>query len=489
MGSIQFNILPTIPYIGLVHLLLLIVTIPRILYIKRNPTAAITWIFGVLLTPILGSLLFAMAGDPELRRPLRRIIRGPSLTAQGAPRKRPRFMPPGFVRLERMLGRLEETPATFGNACRFFTDGGELYEAMRRDIESARHEICVQFFIFRPDAAGREALDLLSRKAKEGVRVYFLYDAVGALRLQRAKGVLREARAAGVRHHPFLPIAPLRRRIQINFRNHRKLVVVDRRVAYTGGFNVGLEYMGRSARWRHWYDAHVRLEGPCVPQLFESFQADWDFACEDPRDAMEEDPAWFDKDAEPPNNPDDAGEGWVQTVTSGPDQRVNRMHQVLFFAITRAQTRLWIATPYFVPDESLLVALKSAALSGVDVRLMTQNNRPDHWVPHLAMRYYWQDMLDAGVTVLQYQPGMMHAKMLLVDDRLASVGSTNLDVRSVALNFEANIIFYSRKEREEIEQLFEEAFERCTAVGEEYRKRPVAVHIAEDLARLFSPLL
>ena len=478
--------LQAIGLIGLLHIVLLAWTIPRILWIKRNPVVAITWVFGVLLTPIIGSICFFTLGDPELRRPLRRLVQGPGLHIQEAPRPRPKAVQPGFRHLERMLGKLGETPTTFGNDARFFTEGDELFEALRQDIERAQHEICVQYYIFRPDQAGRTALQLLRRKAQQGVRVYFLYDAVGASHL--TGDLLDEARAAGVRHHAFLPMNLWRRRVQVNFRNHRKLVVIDRRVAYTGGFNVGMEYMGRTKRWRHWFDAHTRLEGPTAEQLFEAFAADWDFACEDECDLIDMRPPWH-KGTAPPHDPDDTTRGWVQTVTSGPDQHINRMKQVLFFAATRARERLWIASPYLVPDESLLTAITSAALSGVDVRLLTQNDKPDQWLPWLAMRYYWHDLVGAGARVHQYQPGMMHAKMIVVDERFASIGSTNLDVRSTALNFEANVIFYSRHEREAVARIFEHAFAKSREVGPRELEERLSLRVLENIARLATPLL
>ena len=291
--------------------------------------------------------------------------------------------------------------------------------------------------------------------------------------------VLEPLRAAGGQASAFLPLAPLRRHIQVNLRNHRKILVVDGRVAFTGGLNIGDEYLGKDKYFGPWHDAHLRLEGPAVAALQRVFLEDWDFAF----GQHLLDDRYF------PATNTGAGDTAVQIVHSGPDQTLNAIREVYFAAILRARERLWIASPYFVPDAGVYDALCLACYMGVDVRLLCQFH-PDKWVPYFAARYYFSDVLDAGMKVYQYVPGMMHAKVILVDGRWASVGSANLDNRSMHLNFEANCLIYSPDKVAELEQ----AFLRDLAVSirldrDVFKGRPLAGRLVENACRLMSPVL
>jgi len=248
-----------------------------------------------------------------------------------------------------------------------------------------------------------------------------------------------------------------------------------------------MEYIEGTRRQREWYDIHMRVTGPAVPQLREEYAADWFFAAGNAATTFEEIPAPVDPDEAPV--PLSQNRGWVQTVSGGPDQKVNRIRGLLHFAVSRARGRLWIATPYLVPDEAIFSSLVAAGYAGVDVRILVQNDRPDQWLPQMAARYYWEELMDAGVRLMQYQPGMMHAKMLLMDNRMATAGSANLDVRSLSLNFELNLAFYSQHEIRTVERLFESAFEKSTEVGAVFRGRGRSVRIVENFARLFAPTL
>ncbi len=468
----------------LVHALVLIFTLPRILKIKRDATAAIAWICGVLLLPYIGAVLFWTMGDPEMRRPLRRVIRGPAIFRSRSGRSQDSRFP----ELHNLMERLGETTETVGNRVRFYVSGRRLFRALARDLERAHHEICVQYYILRDDAVGRPLVDLLKRKAAAGLKVRVLYDAMGSHGLKRP--FLRELRRAGVLVHPFLPVSILRRRVQINFRNHRKLVIVDRRVAYTGGFNVGREYAGLSSEYwsRNWYDAHCRIEGPAVEHLAGEFGADWAFAAENETQELEAEPRWLDEPGQ--RSRTRAPGGCVLTVSGGPDQDTNRIRTLMFWAFTRARKRLWIASPYFVPDQSILDTLSTAVLAGVDVRILTQNNRPDKMLPYWAAAYFAIPLIEAGVKVFQYEPGMMHAKMFLVDDRLASIGSANVDVRSLSLNFELNCVFGSPKEIRAVERLFENAFDDSWVVTPEMlARRTLTQRLLANFSRLFAPAL
>jgi cardiolipin synthase len=378
--------------------------------------------------------------------------------------------------MARLASRFGAFPATPGNQVDLYDAGPPAIDAMLEAIAAARHHIHLEVFIFQPDNVGRRVLDLLAQKARAGVEVRLLYDAMGSHRLHRR--MQRALRAAGGKCSVFLPINPLRRRIQINMRNHRKLLIVDGQIGFTGGLNIGDEYLGQVHRFGYWRDTHLRLQGPAVAGLQRVFIEDWDFAAGEELKGA----AYYPKPAA-------GGPHVVQVIHSGPDQEVRSIRDVYFAAVLRARRRLWIATPYFVPDAGLRDALALAAYSGVDVRLLGQYH-PDKWIPLFASRYYWDEALQAGVKVYQYTKGMMHAKVILVDGEWASVGSANFDNRSVYLNFEANCLLYSPDLIASLEHTYLEDLRHAIRLKPQaYADRPLAGRIVENTCRLLSPVL
>jgi len=308
------------------------------------------------------------------------------------------------------------------------------------------------------------------------VEVRLLYDAMGSHRLHRWR--LWPLWRAGGKYSVFLPLSPLRRRIQINMRNHRKILVVDGRVAFTGGLNIGDEYLGKNPRYGFWRDTHLRLEGPAVAELQSVFTEDWDFAAGESL----QDPAYFPA-------PSATGPDQVQVIQSGPDREIKGIREMYFAAILRARQRVWIATPYFVPDAGLLDAVCLAGELGIDVRLLCQYH-PDKWIPFFAGRYYWSDVLNAGVKVYQYTKGMMHSKVVLVDGEWASVGTANLDIRSLHLNFEVNCLLYSPEATAKLEAAFRRDLSASIRLERHvFARRPVAGRLLDTACRLLSPVL
>jgi cardiolipin synthase len=347
---------------------------------------------------------------------------------------------------------------------------------MRAAIRAARHHVHLETFIFQPDDTGKEFLDLLTKKAREGVQVRLLYDAMGSIRFQRK--LLGQLWAAGGKSSVFLPLNPFRRRLQVNMRNHRKIMVVDGQIGFIGGLNVGDEYLGMVTRFGFWRDTHLRIEGPAVSDLQRVFSEDWDFASGE----YLQDRSYFS-----PQTRD--GPFPVQVIDSGPDREVKGIREMYFAAILQARQRVWIASPYFVPDAGLRDALRLAGTLGVDVRLLGQYH-PDKWVPLYAARYYWTEMLDAGVKVYQYTKGMMHAKVVLVDDQWASVGTANLDNRSLHLNFEVNCLIYSPRAVAELDRAFRRDLADSIRLDRDvYAERPFAGRLLENACRLLSPIL
>lgn len=461
--------------LALLDLALVLLTLAWVLTVKREPTSAMAWCLLVILVPIIGMLLFVVFGYQSVHPPLKKKRRH-AQTFHNPLTQRDFPVDAGYEGLAELAQQLGAQPMLPGNLLELYDDGASAYEAMLEAIKSAKHHVHMEFFIARGDDSGLKFMHALAERARAGARVRFLYDAMGSWKLHnRALRILTQAGGQAV---PFLPLLnPLRRRIQINLRNHRKILVVDGKVAFTGGLNLGDEYLGMSRFFGPWRDTFVRVEGPAVEGMQRVFAEDWDFASDE-----ELGPSYF-----PPQR--SAGHGRVQVAWSGPDQDRKTIREVYFAAIMRARKRVWLATPYFVPDASLLDALCLAARSGRDVRVVCPF-RPDKWVPHLASRYYWGDLLQAGGKVYQYTTGFYHTKLLLVDDAWASIGTPNFDNRSLYLNFELTCLVEDQPTLQKVEKQFlSDMSQSIRLTTESFGHRPFVAKMAENVCRLLSPVL
>ncbi|MCS6851283.1 MAG: cardiolipin synthase [Gemmataceae bacterium] len=465
-----------------------VLTLLWVLTIKRDSMSATAWCLVIILVspiPFLGPLLFLLLGYQTVHRPLTRKQRHVVTFRQRYPGHRRSALAlaetadelkPAWADFAGLARRFDAFPISSGNRIEFYHDSKPAFDAKLEAIESARDHIHLEYFIVQPDGTGRRFLDTLARKARAGVEVRLLYDAMGSRRLSRA--ALEPLVKAGGRCAAFLPLNPLRRRIQVNLRNHRKILVVDGRVAFTGGLNIGDEYLGLVPYYGYWRDTHLKIEGPAVACLQRIFVEDWDFAAQEQVQGGRYFPTLS-----------AAGDCAVQVIQSGPDQALKSIREVFFAAILRAKKRLWIASPYFVPDAGLLNALRLAGYLGVDVRFLGLFH-PDKWIPYYAARFYWGDVMDAGIKVYQYTRGMMHAKVMLVDDDWATVGTANLDNRSMHLNFEVNCLFYSPAVVAELEEAFRRDLEVSIQLDREvYAHRPFSGQLIENACRLLSPVL
>jgi cardiolipin synthase len=456
-----------------------------ILHIKRETMSAIAWCLTVLLVPFLGIVLFYLFGYQTIHRPItkkrkrRRVYdRHRSTTAVNV---RPEIdLGSKWGVLEKLGHHKDGFHATGGNRITLYHHGKPAFDAMIEAIDAAEHHVHLEFFIFRGDATARRFTDALVRARKRGVEVRFAYDSVGSFTLLPSR-LFDEVKAAGGEVAGFLPPFNPLYRLRVNLRNHRKILIADGRVGFTGGLNIGGEYLGLHPKFGPWRDTHFRVEGPAVESLQKVFLEDWHFATNKVVKGPLYTPRW--KEDELP------GSSVVQVVHSGPDADYKAVRETYFAAITRAQDRVWIASPYFVPDAGLRDALCLAARSGIDVRFLGLF-RPDKWIPYLAARFYWDDVIAAGVKVYQYAPGMMHSKYVLVDGEWASVGSANFDNRSLLLNFEANCQLFDAALVEELEREFLRDLEVSVRLDPTvYAARPLVGRIAENAARLFSPIL
>jgi cardiolipin synthase len=474
--------LPHVTALAAVNTLVIAIFVPWVLRTKKEPTAALAWCLVVILMPLFGALLFWEFGYNYVHRRLRARRSHKSAFEREHPPASPQArrgrhaLGEDADDLARLALQVDAFPVSRGNAVTLYHDTNKAHSALLQELRSARHHIHLEFFIIRGDDAGRELLALLTDKAKQGIEVRLLVDSMGGRSLQW--NLLRPLVQAGGRAARFLPLNPLRSWLHVNLRNHRKIVIVDGGAAYTGGMNVGDEYLGRSPRFGYWRDSFLRVAGPAVAGFQRVFAVDWDFATSEALN----DPRYFPE-------PATVGEDVVQVVASGPDQPVNAIRTLFFAAVLSARKRLRIASPYFIPDAGLLDALHLARLRGVEIELLGLM-RPDHFLSFHATRYYWTDMLGAGARIYEYARGMMHSKVLLVDDRWAITGSANFDNRSLRLNYEAGCVVYSPRLIAELDTAFDADLRESQALDAvAFARRPFRQHLAENACRLLSPIL
>ena len=362
------------------------------------------------------------------------------------------------------------------NQLKLYHDGNSAFESLLSDIATAKHFVHIQYYIFRDDSTGRRLVAALAEKAAQGVEVRLLIDGMGNVINSRA--LYRPLIEAGGRLGVFLPPHFIR----INFRNHRKIAVMDGTVGHIGGMNIGDEYLGLSKRFGFWRDTHLRLTGDGVHHLTLRFMMDWNFVA--PSRTLELHERYF------PRPEYVSGSGVrMQLVCSGPDTRYPSILYGYNKMMTEANESIYIQTPYFVPDESMFVILRMAALAGLDVRIMIPAN-PDHPFVYWAALSYLGDLLEAGVRCYEYQNGFLHTKAIMIDSKVCSVGTANMDVRSFKLNFESNAFIYDEAVTIELEEAFMRDIAFCRQLTlEMYLNRPKWTKIKESLSRLLSPLL
>ena len=379
----------------------------------------------------------------------------------------------GYKGLKAMVG-LARMPTLANNHVRLLVNGKASFDAMFEAISSAQKVILVQFFIVRDDALGQRLAQLLLERAANGVDVFLLYDGIGSHALPGR--YVDKLRSGGVQVHAFSTGSGMINRFQVNFRNHRKIVVVDGVRGFVGGHNVGVEYLGEKPPLSPWRDTHIELRGPAVACLQECFAEDWYWASHTLPTLIL------------PKAYEDSGM-LCQVVPSGPADPQETCSLFFVEAINAAVERIWITTPYFVPDEAVAAALRLAVLRGVDVRILLPS-RPDHKTVYAASSLYALDAVRAGLRIFRYQPGFLHQKVVLIDRDTAAVGSANLDNRSFRLNFEIMVVTVDEGFAQEVERMLEADFEQSVEMTLDDRKR---LHRLQQLgmrvARLVSPIL
>ena len=446
---------------------------------KRAPVATISWLLGLAALPYVGFLVYYVFGPQRIRRHrLRRARARVALPAGDAS--------PGHdatAELARLGQATTGLPATSARAVQLLVDGGETYDALLAAVRMAQHHVHLEYYIYAADRTGAALRDALVERARAGVAVRLLLDAVGSgATPRRFFAPLLEAGGELAWFHP-MRFGRIWQRPWLNMRSHRKIVVIDGRVAFTGGINI-TDAENERLRADAYRDLHLRLEGDAVRALQLVFVEDWVYATGVRGPARGELLAPIAATTPPPS----PGPIQAQALVSGPDSPWEAIHRAYVGAISAARQRVWLVTPYFVPGDAAMMALTSAALSGLDVRLLVPKQSDSRFVT-LATRSYFDELLAAGVKVYEYGPRMLHTKALLVDLALAIVGSANFDSRSFRLNFEVSMLFRDAGIAAELERLIEGEFARAPRVRDD-RARPLwRVRLPEALARLLSPLL
>ena len=372
-----------------------------------------------------------------------------------------------------------EAVLTDNNDIRVYTDGKEKFRALIEEMKQAKRYIHMQYYIIRNDELWQEVEKGLIQKAREGVAVRVLFDSMGCRTMKNRDWERLEKE--GIQVAEFFPALLGQLQLRVNYRNHRKIVVIDGRVGFVGGFNVGREYLGRDKKFGYWRDTHLCIEGAAVTSLAVRFVLDWNYAAKENlflEDSLFEIPQYTRNGRDP-----------VQIISSGPDSKTKMIHDNYLRLIHRAQDHVYIQTPYFIPDDSILDALKIAAKSGVDVRIMIPC-KPDHPFVYWATYSYIGEMVAAGAKCYVYNNGFLHAKTLSIDGMVACVGTANMDFRSFGLNFEVNAVIYSERTVQRLERAFENDMTLCTQVTRKiYDERGLVIKAKEQFSRLLSPLL
>ena len=437
----------------------------------RTPQGAFAWALGLSLLPYLTLLPYLYLGRSHFQGyvTLHRAHR--QRFAQALERGEHADIPPSCIRYAALM-QMMNGGFHAGQQLKLLIDGEATFKAIFAAIAQARHCILVQFFIVHDDGIGRRMQQALLERAAAGVRVFVLFDSIGSHALPRH--YVHSLRQGGVVIYPF---ATRRRpnRFRLNFRNHRKIVVVDNAVGFVGGLNVGDEYLGLKPPLAPWRDTHLQLAGPAVDDLQRSFAVDWH---------------WVTGEL-PPILPPSVAQGSAHTLiaTSGPADVQETCSLFFTVAINAARKRLWLTSPYFVPDQAVMSALRLAVMRGVDVRVLLPS-RPDHHTVFLASGLHARDAIEAGVRIYRYQPGFVHQKVILIDDDAACVGSMNLDNRSFRLNFEIGALSVDRAFARDVERMLLADFDKSMEITrEEYRKAAYPRKLAMHVARLFDPIL
>lgn len=455
---------------------------------RRPPRSTMLWVMMIAIFPIIGFFSYLLLGQDTRRRKLfhqkesldvdvlqHALIKWDEATTHVPLEDEGRFQ--DYLELIRLNVRTGLTNLSGDNEVEAIFDGRTKFMCLIRDIDEAQEEINFQYYILKSDNLGSIVIEALMRAARRGVTVRVLTDGVGGRDL--SKEMRRMMQEVGIQIGIFYPSFLRYINLRLNYRNHRKIVTIDERIGYIGGFNVGDEYIGRYSRFGYWRDTHLRIVGSAVADLKMRFLQDWSFVRGEPESAQ----------CEVTAHPSERGDAFCQLVYSGPDTPLANIKLSMLKMIASADDVIFIQTPYFIPDQSIFEALVLALQQGVEVNLMIPN-RPDHPVVFPATMSFAGALLRAGANVYRYEKGFLHSKVMIIDDYVALVGSCNVDERSFSLNFEASELIYSPKINAALKRAFQEDIQVSTLLTPSvYASRSIMLKIKEPICRLFAPLL
>ena len=465
--------------VSLLFFLTVVVTVMVVILDNRNPFKTLVWVLVLIFLPVVGLILYFFFGQDTRKEKLiskkgfERLSKYPMMEFQ----EQESFP---ISELEshsvvRFFQRVNKALPFEGNGMDICSDGYTMIQSLLKAIGSARHHIHIQFYIFEDDAVGHLVRDALMDKAREGIEVRVLYDDVGCWKVPHT--FYDEMREAGIETRSFLKVRFPRFTSKVNYRNHRKVVIVDGETGFIGGMNIAERYL-KGVSWGVWKDVMIRIKGKAVYGLQTSFLVDW-YATDH---SLITSSRYFPK-------MEDNGDSLIQIATSDPVGKWKDIMQGLLLVIASARKYIYIQTPYLLPTESILVALKTAALAGVDVRIMIPE-RSDSRLVHWGTKSYLAELMEAGVKIYCYQRGFLHSKLVVSDDSLATVGSTNMDFRSFEHNFEVNAFLYDRTSVLKLKEIFLSDQKDARLIQQKaWRVRPWSQKVKESIIRLLAPLL
>lgn len=451
---------------------------------RKDPSTTWAWLMIMIVLPGLGFIIYLLLGQNFSRARLFKekkefdTIKRRELSKDFTSKEHEHIGGEQYLDLIRMNYTHSGAKCTYNNEVDVYYNGVDKFAQLIKDLKNAKKFIHIQYYIIRPDRLGKKIMSILEEKAAEGVEVRFLVDSMGSYKVTRRS--LRNFTKNGGKFEIFFPGVFPHVNTRINYRNHRKMVVIDGEYGYIGGFNVGDEYINENKHIGFWRDTHIRIRGEAVNDLTNRFLLDWCYAS---GEEIEDFSKFY------PKNPIRDGDIAIQIVTSGPDHNEEYIKNAYMKMINNAKKYVYLETPYFVPDSPMLEALKLSALSGVDVRLIIPG-KPDHIFMKWAASAYIGDLLNAGAKVYLYQNGFIHAKTIVADGKVCTIGTANMDMRSYSLNFEVNAFIYDDRVANNLETQFFKDIEDCKVMTkEEYDKRSITLRIRESIIRLISPIL
>ena len=460
-----------------------------IFFQRREPKSVWAWLLLLYFIPLLGFVFYLVLGTDLRKRKMFKIKEVEDHLSEAIRQQEHQLKTmsleeqdsniSGYTDLIMYNLSVSGAMLSENNDIDIYIDGNEKFDALIEDIRNAEHFIHIQYYIIRNDVLFNRIKDELVEKVKQGVEVRLLFDGMGCKSVNHK--YWKKLNKMGIQTAEFFPAFLRHLHLRINYRNHRKIVIIDNKIGYVGGFNVGKEYIGLSKRFGYWRDTHLRIEGEAVLGLQLRFILDWNYAS---RDNLFQQSKYFEEIT--PGTRDNCD---MQIISSGPDTTTQQIRDNYIRLIHKAKKSIYIQTPYFIPDESVFDALMIAVRSGIEVNIMIPC-KPDHPFVYWATYSYIGDLVMAGANCYTYNNGFLHAKGMIVDSRVLCYGTANMDIRSFALNFEVNAIVYNKEKAKEMVAIFQEDLKACKQVTREvYSSRKLYVRMKEQVCRLLSPLL